>query len=79
MDIIGEIDNRQKEIARLADELAKTRTAAAQLTERITYLRGQVDMLRQIGEATQGNAGQSADAQQEQAASSPPPARPPLA
>lgn len=67
MDIIGEIDNRQKEIARLADELAKTRAAAAQITERITYLRGQVDMLREIGEVAQDNAGQSADAQQAQA------------
>ncbi len=67
MDIIGEIDNRQKEIARLADERARAQNAIAQLTERITYLRGQVDMLRQIGEATQDNAGQSADAQPEQA------------
>lgn len=68
MDIISEIDNRQKEITRLADECRRAQNAIVQMTERITYLRGQVDMLKQLGEVqTQDGAGQTADAGQAQA------------
>lgn len=67
MDIIKEIDNRQKEIQRLADERAKAQAFIVEAEGRITYLRGQVDILRAFGEVAQDNAGQSADAQQAQA------------
>ena len=50
MDINAEIDNRQKEIERLADERAKAQQMVAICTERITYLRGAIDVLKALGE-----------------------------
>lgn len=59
MDINAEIDNRQKEISRLADERSKAQAFIAEADARITYLRGAVDVLKQIGEVQTNDAGQN--------------------
>jgi len=56
MDINAEIDNRQKEIERLADERARAQQAVAICTERITYLRGAIDVLKALGEVQANDA-----------------------
>lgn len=51
MDIISEIDKRQKEIARLTDERAKAQAFVAEADARMLYLQGAIDMLKALGEA----------------------------